>query len=373
MRKYVLCVSLTLLATVNLIMAQALGEAPFNRLDPAFDRIVPTDAKLDLVKGGFGFLEGPVWVEDGPNSYLAVTDMAANVIYKWTPDGNVSVLLDRSGYTGYDIWRVGMPEPSGRGLYFMIGSNGLALDLQGRFVIAGWASRSIKRLEPDGSQTTLADRYDGKRFGGPNDLVVKKNGTIYFTDGVGGLRARGDDPSRELMIQGVYMLKDGTVTFVEEVNGANGILLSPDETILYANSGPGKVISRFDVRSDDMPVDGRVFADFNEDKTPGITDGMKVDTEGNLYTTCCGGVWILSPEGKKLGMIRTPERAANLAFGDSDFRTLYIYPGAYGPVQDSSEQRRYSGALAITSSCPASEIRWRILSSESRGSEAPPR
>ena len=371
MRKYVLCVSLTLLATVNLIMAQALGEAPFNRLDPAFDRIVPTDAKLDLVKGGFGFLEGPVWVEDGPNSYLAVTDMAANVIYKWTPDGNVSVLLDRSGYTGYDIWRVGMPEPSGRGLYFMIGSNGLALDLQGRFVIAGWASRSIKRLEPDGSQTTLADRYDGKRFGGPNDLVVKKNGTIYFTDGVGGLRARGDDPSRELMIQGVYMLKDGTVTFVEEVNGANGILLSPDETILYANSGPGKVISRFDVRSDDMPVDGRVFADFNEDKTPGITDGMKVDTEGNLYTTCCGA------SGFSRRRARSSDDSNARAGGESCVRRFglpdAVYPGAYGPVQDSSEQRRYSGALAITSSCPASEIRWRILSSESRGSEAPPR
>jgi gluconolactonase len=325
MRRHVLSVSLTLVAAVTLAAAQAPGEEPFVRLDPAFDRIVPADAKLELVKGGFGFLEGPVWVEDEPNSYLAVTDMAANVIYKWTPDGTVSVLLDRSGYTGYDIWRVGMPEPSGRGLYFMIGSNGLALDPQGRFVIAGWASRSIKRLEPDGSQTTLADRYDGKRFGGPNDVIVKKNGTIYFTDGIGGLRARGDDPSRELMIQGVYMLKDGRVTLVsDEIENANGIVLSPDETILYANNGPGKIITRFDVRSDDMPVNGRVFADFNDDKTPGITDGMKVDTVGNLYTTCCGGVWILSPEGKKLGMFRTPELAANLAFGDSDFRTLYV-------------------------------------------------
>jgi gluconolactonase len=325
MKKLLMSVVISSVVGLSLMSAQTPNGDLFERADPAMDQLIAPDAKLEVLANHFGFLEGPVWIDEGPNSYLAVTDMAANVIYKWTPDGDVSVLLDRSGYTGYDIWRVGMPEPTGRGLYFMIGSNGLALDAQGRLVIAGWASRSIKRLEPDGSQTTLADRYDGKRFGGPNDLVVKKNGTIYFTDGVGGLRARGDDPSRELMIQGVYMLKDGAVTLVDEVNGANGIMLSPDERTLYASSGPGRTIMRYDVQPDDSATtNGRLFFDRSKDERTGIIDGMKVDSQGNIWTSCCGGVHILTPEGKPLGMFRTPVSVTNLNWGGSDWKTLYI-------------------------------------------------
>jgi len=206
----------------------------------------------------------------------------------------------------------------------MHGSNGLALDTEGNFVVAGWASRSIKRLEKDGSQTTLAERYDGKRFGGPNDLVVKKTGTIYFTDGPGGLRLREKDPARELMFRGVFMLKDGEVSLVGELDGANGILLSPDERYLYASSGGGKTIWRWDVQADDSTANGRMFIDMSADKRSGIIDGMKVDERGNIWTSCCGGVHILTPEGKPLGMFRTPLGVTNLAFGGPNWKTLYI-------------------------------------------------
>ncbi len=294
--------------------------------DPSFDQLVPADAKLELIKSGFGFTEGTIWVQNGRSGYLVVTDMAANVIYKWTPDGNLSVLVDRAGYTGHDIWRVGMPQTNGPENFFLIGSNGNALDPQGRLIIAGWASRKIEAVDlKTGKRTTLTDRVDGKRLGGPNDVEVKKNGTIYFTDGVGGMRGRGEDPSRELFKNGAFMIKDGRVSFqTEDIPGANGLVLSPDERVLYVNGGPSKTIMRYDVKSDDTLTNGRLFVDLSTDKTPGITDGMKVDSKGNLWTSCCGGIWVLSPEGKKLGFIRAPELVANLTFGDPDLKTLYV-------------------------------------------------
>jgi gluconolactonase len=295
-------------------------------LDPAFDDLVPADARLDLIKSGFGFTEGSIWVQDARAGYLVFTDMAANVIYKMTPDGTVSVLVDRSGYTGYDIWRVGMAQTNGPEQFFLIGSNGNALDTRGRLIVAGWASRKVEAVDlKTGKRTTLADRVDGKRLGGPNDVEVKSNGTIYFTDGIGGMRARGEDPSRELFKNGAFMIKGGRASLqTEDIPGANGLALSPDEKILYVNGGPAKIINRYDVRPDDTLAGGRLFIDMSDDKTPGITDGMRVDSKGNVWTSCCGGIWVISPQGKKLGFIRSPELVANLTFGDPDFKTLYV-------------------------------------------------
>ena len=320
------------LAFANSATAQKIADKPVVRVDPALDALVSPDAKLELVKGGFGFTEGALWVQQGKSGYLLFSDIPANVIYKWTPDGKVSVYLDHSGYTGQDIWRVGFIQTNGKDksdpLYEefpMIGSNGLALDRQGRLVIATWAGRSIDRIEKNGKRTVLADRWEGKRFGGTNDLVVKKDGAIYFTDGYGGLRQRESDPKKELDFAGIFMLRNGKVTrIINDIARPNGLAFSPDEKYLYANGGRDKFIKRYEVQSDGTVANGKMFIDISPDQTPGITDGMRVDSKGNIYETAAGGVWVISPEGKHLGTILTPELAANVEFGDPDRKTLYI-------------------------------------------------
>ena len=216
---------------VRVATAQKPSDRAVVRMDPALDAIVSPDAKLELVKDGFGFTEGALWVQKGKNGYLLFSDIPANVIYKWTPDGKLSVYLDHSGYTGQDIWRVGFIQTNGKDRndplfeeFPMIGSNGLALDRQGRLVIATWAGRSIDRIENNGKRTVLADRYEGKRFGGTNDVVVKKDGSIYFTDGFGGLRLREKDPKKELDFGGVYMLRNGKVSrVITDIPNTNGV------------------------------------------------------------------------------------------------------------------------------------------------------
>jgi gluconolactonase len=317
---------------VTFLKAQSPAGNSVDRLDPALDALVSPDAKLSLVKGGFGFTEGTTWVQEGKRGYLLFSDIPANVIFKMTPDdGKVSLYLDHSGYTGYDIWTVGFEQNNGKDpsdprfrKFFMIGSNGLTLDRQGRLIIATWAGRSIARLEKDGTRTTLADRYEGKRFGGPNDVIVKKDGTIYFTDQFGGLRLRERDPGIE-MPAGVYMIKDGKVTLlITDFVNPNGLAFSPDEKVFYANDSNRKLVMRYDVQPDDTIANGRLFLDTSVDPAPGPPDGMRVDVKGNLYGAGPRGVWIVSPEGKHLGTILVPEMVANLEFGDADRKTLYI-------------------------------------------------
>ncbi len=333
MRKFVLVTAISFVTMgIDAASAQMPGDKTVVRLDAALDSLVSPDAKLEKIAGGFGFTEGALWVPNGKSGYLLFSDIPANVIYKWTPDGKVSVYMEKSGYQGYDIWRVGFMQTNGKSRndpafeeFPMIGSNGLTLDRQGRLVIATWAGRSIDRIEKNGKRTVLADRYEGKRFGGTNDVIVKKDGTIYFTDGFGGLRLREKDPKRELDFNGVYMIKDGKVTLViKDIPNTNGIAFSPDEKILYANGSRDRFLKRYDVQPDGTLTNGRMLIDMNSDPLPGITDGLRVDVKGNLWETGPGGVWIISPEGKHLGTIRTPELGANVEFGDADRKTLYI-------------------------------------------------
>src|SRR5258708_6536751 len=312
-------------------VAQAQGDKPaVVRLDPALDALVSPDAKLQLVKGGFGFTEGIIWVEQG--RYLLLSDIPANVIYELTPGGGASIYMRRSGYTGPDIWRVGFEQTNGKNpgdplfeKFYMIGSNGLALDRQGRLVIATWAGRSIDRIEHNGKRTVLADKFQGKRFGGTNDVIVKKDGTVYFTDGFGGLRGREKDPKREIFANGVYMLKNGEVSqVIDDIPNTNGIAFSPDEKIFYANGSRDRFVKRYDVQADGTLRNGKMLIDVNKDEALGITDGLRVDVNGNLWETGPGGVWIISPEGKHLGTILLPELGANVEFGDADRKTLYI-------------------------------------------------
>jgi gluconolactonase len=281
MGEEVFLVSLLAILAVSSLQAQMPTNNPvLVRLDPS---LVSADAKLDLVKNEFGFNEGVVWVSKGKSGYLLLSDMYANVIYKVTPEGRVSLYLDHNGYTGSDIWRVGMPQPDAnrKDVFFMIGSNGLALDRQGRLLIATWSGRSIDRIEKDGKRTILADRYEGKRFGGANDLVVEKDGAIYFTDGFGGLRGRDKDSGKELDFAGIFMWKDGKVTLaIKDISTPNGLAFSADEKILYANGSQNRYARRYDVERDDTLTNSQMLIDMNSDPLPGITRWHESGHEG---------------------------------------------------------------------------------------------
>ncbi len=308
-------------------LAAAWGQAQedagrIERHDPAVDAILGPDARLELLAGHLGMTEGPLWIDDAAGGHLLFSDIPANAIYKWTPDGELSVYMEEAGYTGDDILNAGAQSTSGRRHIILIGPNGLTLDPQGRLLIAAMADRAVVRIEADGSRAVLADRFDGKRLNGPNDLVARASGAIFFTDMTAGMRYRGDSPSRELFHTGVYRIKDGDLTLVEADPGGgspNGIALSPDERTLYVGSG-GKILA-YDLDADDNASGGRVLIETS-------SDGMKVDEQGNLYTTSHGGVWIISPEGTHLGTIHLPDilgvRTTNVGFGDADRRSLYI-------------------------------------------------
>ncbi len=290
------------------------------RLDPKIDELIPRDARIEVLGSGFAWAEGPVWVKDG--GYLLFSDIPKNSVMKWKDGEGVSLFLKPAGYTGVtDYGR----EP---------GSNGLTLDAQGRLLACEHGDRRISRLEKGGGKRTLADSFEGKRLNSPNDLTVKSNGDIYFTDPPYGLPGNADDPRRELGFFGVYRLTaDGVVTaLVRDMTRPNGIAFSPDEKTLYvAQSDPAKALwMAFPVNSDGTLGKGRVFADVTAvvDKAPGLPDGMKVDRMGNLWATGPGGIYVFTPEGRLLGRIDTGQRTANCNWGD-DGSTLYITADSY--------------------------------------------
>ena len=280
---------------------------------PALDAIIPPDSKLEKVAGDFVFTEGPVWVHAG---YLLFSSPNTNTIYRWAPDGTVNVFRANSGYSGFDIGEY--PQP---------GSNGLTYDKEGRLTICQHGNRRVIRVEPRGKLTVLADQYQGKRLNSPNDLVYKSDGSLYFTDPPFGLPKAFDDPRKELPFSGVFRCQDGELTLLtEELTGPNGLAFSPDEQYLYVgNWDPQKkIVMRYPVKADGSLSSGEVFCDMTPAPGDGAIDGMKVDQEGNLYVCGPGGVWILSPQGQVLGMIKGPEIQHNLAWGDQDGRTLYM-------------------------------------------------
>ena len=250
----------------------------------------------EQIATGFQFTEGPVWHPDG---YLLFSDIPGHRIMKWTPDGQTETFR----------------EPSG-------GSNGLTCDRQGRLIACEYRNRQVSRTEPDGTVTTLASAYQGKRLNSPNDVVVKSDGSLYFTDPFYGFPA---DQKRELDFQGVYRIApDGGLTLlVSDFEVPNGLAFSPDETVLYIDDSRRRHVRAFDVLADGTLANGHLFVDMAID-APGVPDGMKVDTQGNLYVTGGGGIWVISPTGAHIGTIVTPELPANCAFGDSDHQTLYI-------------------------------------------------
>ncbi len=287
-------------------------------VDASLDAIVTPSAKLEKVAEGFTFTEGPVWVSatDKSEGYLLFSDPNDNLIYRLTAEGEVSVFRAKSGYTGGDI-----------GEYHQPGSNGLTLDKQGRLTINQHGNRRVIRVEPRGNITVLADRYQGKRLNSPNDLVYKSDGALYFTDPPFGLPKVFDDPRKELPYSGVYRAFNGSIQLVStDLTGPNGLAFSPDERYLYVgNWDPRKkVVMRYEVQPDGSLANGSVFYDMTHAPGEDVLDGIKVDQQGNLYVCGPGGIWILSPQGKHLGLIKGPEDPHNLAWGDDDGKTLYI-------------------------------------------------
>lgn len=297
-------------------------EAPvrIERLDPALDRLIDANAKIETLADGYDWSEGPVWVKDG--GYLLFSDVPQNTIHRWKEGERAAPYLTPSGYTG--------SEPRGG----ETGSNGLTLDREGRLVLCQHGDRRIARMDaplasPKPAFTTLADRFEGKRFNSPNDLVFRSTGDLYFTDPAYGMEKQWDDPRREIPFAGVYRLSAaGQVTLLtRDMTRPNGLAFSPDEKRLYvAQSDDNAPIWRvFDVNADGGVGASRVFFDASTlaRSRRGLPDGLKVDVDGNLWATGPGGVLILSPDGKHLGTVMTGQPTANVAFGD-DGRTLYI-------------------------------------------------
>ena len=319
-----LAAAILLALSASTLMAQRTTNFPgigkIHRYDSRLDQILAPDTKIEVIGFGFEWAEGPIWIKDG--GYLLFSDIPRNSIMKWKEGEGVTLFLKPSGYTGVVDYG---HEP---------GTNGLTVDSQGRLVSCEHGDRRIARLEKDGGKRTLVDNYMGRRLNSPNDLVYKSNGDLYFTDPPYGLPKNWDDPRRELDFCGVYRLsKDGKLTLLtKDLTRPNGLAFSPDEKKLYvAVSDPKKaIVMEYPMNDDGTLGTGRVFADLTEsvDKLPGLPDGMKVDRNGNLFTTGPGGIYIFASDGKRLGRIETGEKTANCAWG-GDGSTLYMTADMY--------------------------------------------
>jgi gluconolactonase len=285
------------------------------RFDPALDALVDVEARVEEVCDGFIWSEGPVW-KDGA---LFFSDVPANILYRWEPgSAKVDVFLDPSG---------GIPAHPD---FVEPGSNGLAVDLNGHLILCQSGARRVVRLEADGrTETVLAERFDGRRFNTPNDLVCHSSGAVYFSDPSYGFKGHEASPLREMPWNGVYRISpEGRVDLlIRDLPFPNGLAFSPDEKTLYVAVSDPRLsrVMAFEVQSDGSLGDGRLFFDavpLLKRGLQGTCDGLKVDARGNVFATAPGGIVVLSPDGKVLGNILLGV-ASNCAWGD-DGGTLYI-------------------------------------------------
>jgi gluconolactonase len=308
---------ITILWGVMARSAEVATLGRIERLDPAFDRLVGEDAIIELLAANkFDWAEGPVW--DRARRRVLFSDIPKNMIWEWSQAAGLKEFLKPSGYTGAATFTGREP-----------GSNGLTFNKAGELVMCQHGDRRVAKWI-DGKFVTLADRYAGKRLNSPNDLALRSNGDVYFTDPPYGLPKHTEDPGRELDFQGVYRLDGkGEVTLLtRELNRPNGLAFSPDEKTLYvANSEREKaILMAFPVRPDGSLGNGKVFFDVTaavSKQKPGVPDGLKVSADGTVWATGPGGVLVYSSQGKHLGTLATGVATANLAFGD-DGSTLYI-------------------------------------------------
>jgi gluconolactonase len=300
-------------------LAHAGTVGSITRLDPGLDAVVDVGTPIEVLATGYKWAEGPVWVKDG--GYLLFNDVPSNICYCWKPGAGAKPFLSPSGLAG--AIPKGIREA---------GANGLAIDGKGRLIMADSGTRCIAAVDlKTRKKTILADKYDGKRFNSCNDVAVHRNGTVYFTDPPYGLSEGDTSPLKELPFNGVYRLDpQGQVNLVaDDLSRPNGVALAPGHGRLYVAMSDEKRphILAYDLDIDGGAMDeGRVFHDFGPElakKLPGLPDGLKVDTAGRIFASGPGGVYVLSPEGKKLGLIATGKAIANCAFGE-DGRTLFL-------------------------------------------------
>jgi gluconolactonase len=254
----------------------------------------PTQA--ERLATGFGFTEGPLWHPDG---FYYFVDIRQSMLHRLIPGKPPELVRENTGE-----------------------GNGTTFDLRGRLVICEGGNRRVTRWSSDGRSDVLVDRYEGKRLNRPNDVVCKSDGSLWFTDPA----LRVPLAQREVDHAGVYRIApDGATTLVADCEYPNGLAFSPDERTLYvANTRWSQYIHAFELDAAGAVIRRRIFADMSSDETDGVPDGMKVDVEGRVYCTGPGGTWVFAPDGERLGIIRTPEVPANLAFGGPDLRTLLL-------------------------------------------------
>lgn len=273
-------------------------------MDTKFRRIVPENIVFEKLASGFQFIEGPIWFVQG--DYLIFSDVFGNEMKKWSPTQGLTTFR----------------SPSSK-------ANGNALDKQGRIVTCEHLNRRVSRTELDGTIVTLASHYEGKKLNSPNDVVIKSDGNIYFTDPPSGIKSEkaGKIRPAELDFCGVYRVtSDGKelTLLVKDFTKPNGLSFSPDESLLYINDTIEKHIRVFEVKEDGTLGRGRLFASLTGEQ-PGVPDGIKVDSEGNVYCSGPGpGIWVFDSSGDHLGTILPPEKAANFAWGDSDWKSMYL-------------------------------------------------
>lgn len=265
-------------------------------LDPVFQQLVAKDAKIQKLAGGMQFTEGPVWVNAPGGGYLIFSDLRANELKRWTPSGGLTTFRTPSGT-----------------------SNGNTLDREGRLLTAEHGGR-VSRTEKDGTVVTLVETFEGRKLSSPNDLVVTRDGRVWFTDPEYGLAGR----TKETPGNYVYRFDPATrslTPIVTDMPSPNGLCFSPDESVLYvANSGKPPEIRAYTIKGASLPAQGRIFASIDK----GIPDGIRCDERGNVWSSAGDGAQVFAPSGARIGRILLPESAANLAFGGPSGRTLYL-------------------------------------------------
>jgi len=322
---------ISLVAVLYTVVTQAASTKSVIRLDAALDNLVSSEMSIETLFTGSSrdAFEGPTWVPNPRPAHLLFTNVPGDVIYKWTPDGKVSVFLDH-------IFSGDLSKAHRAGDRLMIGANGATLDRQGRLVYTSFSAGQIVRLEQDGKRTVLASEFEGKKINAPNDLIVKSDGSIYFTDSrASSERTSGPECDQWWMScgnkdgvphKGVYFLKAGVMhLFSQDVNHPNGLAFSPDEKYLYVANTLVKNIVRFEMKADGTGTNEQIFVDMSGESPEGtLPDGIKVDSKGFVYCTGPGGIWIIAPTGRHIGTIPIPERITNFTFAGNDAKTIYV-------------------------------------------------
>lgn len=274
-------------------------------ISPDILQLIERRPPLDCIMTGLLFGEGPVW--DRRTGQLFFVDIIGSRIWKWKPGVGPAIVMEPTGH-----------------------ANGMTFDKQGRLVVAGWSSRSVWRIECDGSTKTLASCYRDKKINTPNDIVIHSSGATYWTDPPNGLLFAGmvaEDVQQYIDEHGVYRLSpdgENLQCIIDDDLYPNGLAFSPDESLLYVNNSMNiQHIRVFDVKADGSVGPGRLFHKMTGSE-PGGADGMKIDVDGNVYCTGPAGIHVINPNGKLLGRLRIPGHCTNMAWGDDDWRSLYI-------------------------------------------------